>query len=405
MYILVQYITPISNYKFTTNERYFLAFYNSTSKNQYITKINIPDIDNINKKVRGYTIKKALKLTPDAYYRINLFAQNGPHLRLIFTGSVDFGKTKLAENYLVATKLSENIVSTTTNSLLDSRFFSNTANANNSTLLFLKLTRKPHVPIIKPIVLPVNNQFTYNRYFKNYVLGNNDTNNTDNNILFYDPFGNNTIIAPTNGLLRSFKINDSTLLNLHDTEVPLKKLVSKFYELQNGSGYVILSQPNKIFTPYPGYLKEIGTTKDVLTLKFEQEYFLPDPVSERDLLSVVNGNYTNPTPGVGAATREYPYLLDVQPKTYLIYYLILIHPPIITNKYIKQAFCAINSEGIFRIKPTWLQQGSEIGTFTTDNNYAIVLSNRPIQFAADIKYYNNAPSTLIKSKDIVGIIE
>jgi hypothetical protein len=177
--------------------------------------------------------------------------------------------------------------------------------------------------------------------------------------------------------------------------------------------------------PYSAYIKEVGiyggesNNPYMISLRFESSYFLPQDVHERDLLSVVNGHPTYGGVGVGAGLRPYSELRLPQPKTNLIFSLIIITPSfkdgfIFTNKKLIGAKKYVKKNKNVKIKSYWYQQGEEIGKITTGFSNVIFLVNRPLEFASDIQYYSkvlqhtpikNRIPTFVKARDIIGILK
>lgn len=231
--------------------------------------------------------------------------------------------------------------------------------------------------------------------------------------LKYEPYLNTTIVSPVDSRIRGFKINPSLKLAINSKPVGLKDIISKPYEVLEGSGFISRLAPQdnqQVSIPYSGYLKEINVANrerfNMVTLKVESDYFLPHSVEERDLLSVVNGHYTYGGSGVGAGTRWWPQYLEPQPKIKLIYHLVMISG---SNKS-RFRFTTPKLEGVknkigkgspYRIKPMWMEQGQVIGRFLCGEegddvpgggSMILLFCNRSIDFTSDIQHFSRMSS-------------
>ena len=133
--------------------------------------------------------------------------------------------------------------------------------------------------------------------------------------LKYDPYINNLISSPTDGRVYGFNIEKTTNFKINNDKYHFRNLVTKPYELLNGSGFInrlTFSDYQRIYIPYSGFLKEIGihnldSKQYCISLRFESTYFMPPSVHEREYVSVIYGHATQMAP-------IYPELMDVQPK-------------------------------------------------------------------------------------------
>jgi len=242
----------------------------------------------------------------------------------------------------------------------------------------------------------------------------------------YEPYINSIIISPVDCRLRGFIINNMTKFKIFNTNLNIYNLIDKPNQIINGSGFMCRICPQdykRFYIPYAAYLKEFGLFYKKSSniyyniMKLESNYFIPEQVKERDYLSVISGNYTNPTVGVGSATRPYPELIDPQPNTKLIYYLIIIGSPVdnlleFTNKKLSKIKEFTHNNYINRIKPIWFEQGEELGYFKCSGGIMITLFNRIIEFTTDINHYmqlyemgNKQIDCYIKTNDIIGILK
>jgi hypothetical protein len=228
----------------------------------------------------------------------------------------------------------------------------------------------------------------------------------------YDPYINNFIIVPADSRVRGFQINDSVKFLLNGTEYKINNLVD-IHTLnginQDPSGIFCRMCPQdyqRVYTPYSGYLKDVRVDKSYILFKFESNYFIPKDVGERNYMAVIYGNYMYGGTGVGMAMREAPELLDEQPNTKLVFYVIMIGYGIklINKKLVNQQVIKL-LEG----EQTWFEQGEELGLFKCCGGSVICLFNRTVDFTADIKQYsiienNKQMDTLIKARDVLGML-
>jgi len=246
-----------------------------------------------------------------------------------------------------------------------------------------------------------------------------------------DPYLNNIIISPLDCRVRGFRITPNLNFVLYNSKMKMVDLIKKHYELKNGSGFYCRTNPqdyNRFVVPYQAYLTEIAVIGNplkkgvvdidesvvdepfIMVLKFESNYFVPPTVKEREYISVIYGNNIN-------VSRGYPDLVNPQPETKLIYYLILVGP-VFHNSIALSNTKLLNMENIIKmnhnnkIKDTWFAQGEELGFFEYKSGSIIMLCNRPINFTEDITHYSGLyPSirrpieTYVHAKDVIGGLE
>jgi Phosphatidylserine decarboxylase len=235
----------------------------------------------------------------------------------------------------------------------------------------------------------------------------------------FDPYLNNVILSPSDGRVRGFLVNETLKFSLFSYQLEMPEFITQPYELINGSGFMNRITPTdyqRVYLSYSGYLKEVGIYGEInkpyiITLKFDNEYFMPPDVHEREYISVIYGHNVH-------TSRAYPELVEVQPKTTLIHYLILIGTNyddsiIFTNNKLLKMKEIIKLNTTYRIKPMWMEQGEEVATFGCGSGYVISLFNRQIDFTSDIKYYSKMDTDqplykpidcFVKLRDIVGVI-
>lgn len=144
------------------------------------------------------------------------------------------------------------------------------------------------------------------------------------------------------------------------------------------------SSDNAITTiPQSGKLIKYYDDGNSTIMEFVNEYFIPKSVSERDLASVHNGNYTYSGVGVGMGNRNYPYKILPQPNTELRFQLFF-------NKVINKKF--INIKDFYYAGDTIIDGILCEVTFITD---------RPIKL---LNKLDNTFKTFINKDDSVAII-
>lgn len=239
--------------------------------------------------------------------------------------------------------------------------------------------------------------------------------------LKYSPYLNNVLTAPIDCRMRGFPVNGQLRFSIGNNSFSLNDWTTKSYELEGGSGFLCRLMPNdyqRISMPYSGYLTEIGIfgsindndSPYVISMKFENEYFMQPDVHEREYISVIYGNNIR-------MSRAYPELTNVQTNKKLIFYVIMVgfifndSIEFTNSKFIDlKKKLGLNSST--RIKPFWIQQGEEIGTFNCGGGYVIFLANHLTEFTSDIKFYSKLEEndlvrpieTYIKMNDILGLL-
>jgi hypothetical protein len=374
-------------------------------------------------------------------------------VNLLFSSHIDINEIEYDDKpYIILYKPSDTIVSakyTDDSSFLNEIFFNLEPFPNvrdpkeerrsidrNSSILFLNTSMKPNNILILPKVIDVANtkdKYIFSRYVHSFVK------ETDykkikpkvvNRILELDPYNNNIVTSVVDGRLRGFGIDNSLQFSLYNNRLTLSNLISKPSEMLGGSGYIsrVLSQDCKaVHMPYSGYFREVGIFNrsnntngyTITSLKFNSNYFMPPSVSERDYGSVIFGNYTNPGVGVGAGSRgpDSCYkghdFLKPQPRIRLTFYVIIINKgdyPNLTNAKLVNVIENLKNGGenkynIIYPKAMWMQQGEQIGMLDS-NSSVIILFNRKIEFASDIKHFSieshSKRDCLLKLNDVVG---
>ena len=84
----------------------------------------------------------------------------------------------------------------------------------------------------------------------------------------------------------------------------------------------------------------------------------------------------------------------------------------ITNDKIMDIQNNVELNATYRIKPTWMEQGEELGVFNCCLGNVVCLFNRPIGFASDIKFNSKLNDNslykiiecYIRARDVIGLI-
>lgn len=245
-----------------------------------------------------------------------------------------------------------------------------------------------------------------------------------------DPYKNNIVVSPSDARVRAFKTQDSLTFKLYNGEFNIKKLLLyngfNYDEIKDGYGFFCRKCPqdyHTIYVPYSGSLKNfmikrydndsdanLIKTPYYMIFRFESNYFMPPDVHERNYLAALYGNYMYGGVGVGSGMREAPELLEVQPDTKLVFYVILI-----ASRY-NNSIQLTNKKLLDPIDPRkigWFEQGEEIGLFKYECGSVIVLFNRPMSFTPDIENYSRINSyidgdqqmdCLVRGRDTVSKI-
>ncbi len=240
----------------------------------------------------------------------------------------------------------------------------------------------------------------------------------------YYPYNNDTIISPIDSRIRGFNINPTLQLLTYNKLVSLNDL--HLINLNGGSGFYCRKCPqdyNGICFPYSGDLTNITLLKKsddhpyTMIFRIDSDYYIPQKVSERALLSVLRGNHTYGGVGVGAGSRGFPELLKKQPNTHLTYYLIIVGATkrdfIRFNNKFSNINTTLDINKPIHFKSIWVDKGEELGNVTCGGGSVIVLCNRKINFEDDIRFYSKLAENslkkpidcLVNMKDIVGKLD
>ena len=458
----INYISPTSDYIFDKAKKYYLVFINSgKTNNVLINKIEITEMNNINEIVRSYHIGLAIPLYPSSpNYSIKLFESYAEKIKLIFTGNLNIAKleygskviklnipSKILGNYRIGT-YDDNT------SFLQEQFFNYEVSDNDKCLLFVSKMKKTTKEITKTYNFKFDDMtdtYLYDRYNSNIIREQNfigldsfcQSNTFDDYVKFvktynidvnkyinkpkdtfksmfmrkinpkfrplnFDPYLNNVICSPTDGRTIGFNLDSNNFRfyffgnSYHYTDF-VKDDAKDFI---NASGFITRMTPydyQRIHVPYSGYVTGMQIMNNSITLKFESDYFIPPNVHEREYISVVYGHNIQ-------MSRAYPELTETQPKTKLVFYIILLTNKtsdsiIFTNTSLNNIKQATHTKKI----KFWMDQGEELGVFNCCLGTILMLVNRPIKFSDDINFYSNSLNKqiecYIRTKDLIGLIQ
>jgi len=99
----INYVSPISNYKFDLKEnKYYLVFINTSSGGIIITKIDLLDINNISESIRAFAVQQCVARTSSIderlWYSIRLFQHHKQtnKIVLLFANELDMNSLTLS---------------------------------------------------------------------------------------------------------------------------------------------------------------------------------------------------------------------------------------------------------------------------------------------------------------------
>jgi hypothetical protein len=507
-YLEFNYISPISDHKFKKDVLHILVVSTINNNKIKLYKTIIKNIDNLDDQVIGYPINKSI-ICDSSQFNVKLFSFDKltNKINLLFFGSIqsdDFEYGNMNYIQLIKSTNSDISIDYEDNSdFMNDIFFKNNDSNNvskNRVYLYIGKVKTIIKPIMKPTEIDYDNKelkkelWYYDRYsahtvkeyiplklekmskvnliknYEKYFMNNQQKINNkilklDDRPLIFEQYSNNTVSSPVDGKLIGFRITDNLKLAIGDLIYGMKSLVSLPDQFIGGSGLkcrVSASDYQRVHMPYSGYIKEIGVFKqrngsNLVSMRFESSYFIPSTVHERDLLSVVNGHFTYGGVGGGAGNRAYPELLLPQPKTYLIFNIVIMTPNTFTftnTKLLRHPLVSRESESLHsegrkdskesepigdnpfrgnlalleqasgqnkniinnknvKVKSYWYEQGEELGKLLNGFGTVLFLVNRPMEFTADIEhnskinpesYSKTVIETYVKTRDIVATL-
>jgi len=425
--ININYISPKSQYVFDNKlNHYYLVFLSKE-----IHKIILPELTNIDQKLRAISINKRFK-TSNQTQSIRVFEHNikSNMFKLLFVGSIDllqydYNNIIKVELYRPSFVLGN---FRTGLNVTDEQFFNyETILDKEKCILFMTKLHKANSDFIKPEIInlekPIFNRYhntfmkeiepkkledfnDYDSFVKHYNIDINrysKTNLTTFKELFlrkinptFRPlvtqvYFNNLINAPCDGRVRAFEINKDLRIKLMDNLYSLNEIIKVPFVLNQGSGLIsrlTFADYQRVSMPYSGYLTEINVLPNYTSFKFESTFFMPPSVSERDYASVLVGHHVNDS-------KEFPELVEPQPKIKLIFYVILFGSQIVVT----------NDKILRKSDNMWFEIGEEIGGFHFCSGHVLFITNRPTDFTNDIKNYSKKNiECYIKNKDLIGIL-
>lgn len=477
--IEINYISPISDYVFDKIKKYYLIIINGDKMDTVIiNKLIIQDINNVTDTNRAFYIGKCIQLysscdnrknkSQSSYYITKLFEHDMAtnKIKLLFTGNLnvdelEYNSIKVSYLGIPSKVVGSARIGNYNNdaSFLEEQFFNYETITEKKCMLFISKRQKSTKPIIKPFCFKFEKSpdiYVYDRYNKTVIreqnfigLDNFCNSNTFNDyvkfiksysidvnryinkkkdtfksmfmrkinpqfrLLSYNPYSNNIICSPVDGRIIGFDINKDTKFNFYGIPYHYTNFVgTDAQNILNASGFMNRMTPydyQRINVPYSAYLTEISISNKYITLKFESDYFMPPDVYEREYISVVYGHNIQ-------MSRGYPELVEVQPKTKLLYYLVLFSNKlndsiVFTNNNLINIGQSLKVNTSSKMK-IWLEGGEELGVFNCCLGSTLILLNRPIIFTSDIDFYsgpgdglNNKIECFIRTKDMIGLIQ
>lgn len=455
----IDFISPIGNYKFDNKENnYYLVHIGIDT----IHKILLPNLDNIDSQVRAYAINKAIKITNHYAYpeqSLLIFEHNVKQniIKLLFVSKFNPEKYDYFGTIEIIMKMPSRVLNELRfssfeddKSFVKEQFFNYETfdKSDNKCVLFLTKSKNPknNYKIVNQTQIKLDKNYVFNRYHNTLMkeiepinLSNLCQSNLENDykklvkhysidVNRYNPTNLNTFkelflrqinqkFRPLtsqyyfNNLLNSPVDGRTTSFSVKSSPYPLNEIIQVPFELKTGSGILTRITPGdyqRVHMPYQGFLTEIISLSSYTSLKFENTYFMPPSVEEREYISVLFGHRVN-------MSREYPELIKVQPRIKLIFYVVLLGKDVVLLNQKLINICKSNKVQI-PYEKIWFERGEEIGSFNcskleeekesfTFNNNVLFFTNRDIDFTNDVRYFSSEKiESYIKSKDIFGML-
>jgi len=314
----INYISPISNYKFDLKDnKYYLVFVNTSSNGVIITKLDLLDINNISDSVRAYAIQQGVARTTPVneklWYSIRLFQH---HIKtnkivLLFANELDldqlpFNAIQEMPLFTPSTVVGQlrSVIYVDETSFLAEEFYNYESYVpKNKCLLFVNRKTQSKMKNNNQLLIKYNNSdevYVYDRYHHNIIKEQKGddiqlycSNNTFNDYVKFikkysidvnkyldkkpdtfksmlmrkinpqyrikmgDPLRNNIINAPTDGRITTFKTHRKSIINIRNKSFRLDQLTQNPSEVINGF-YSRLTPGDypRIAMPYQGYLTD-----------------------------------------------------------------------------------------------------------------------------------------------------
>lgn len=465
--IEINYISPVTNYKFDMSKKsYYLTIIDSLGCIVYINKIGLSNIGNVNENIRSYYIGKSIQVYSSVENcSIKLFEYDSAinEIKLLFANSLkvcDLDYNKMENIFLYTPSPNINTLRCAKYineiSFLDEQFYNyetydTDKGKENKCILFITKRRKATVPQISPYMFKFDESqdlFVYDRYSNNIIKEQKsypvtafcNSNTYDDYVKFVklynidvnrynykdkdtfksmfmrpinlkfrplncNPYMNNLVSSPVDGRIRALSFDAM------NKEIDIYNCINK-EEFKNGDGYIsrlTFADYQRIYVPYQAFLKGIGffnnNNSSCVILKFESTYFMPESVHEREYVSVIYGHETQ-------QARFFPELMDVQPKITLIYYMFIMgdgdNSVVITNANLYNFKASMEPNKMYTIKSLWFDQAVELGVFNCCLGKVCCFFNRPVRYSSDIKLHSFDLSKKIecyvKARDIIGLL-
>lgn len=422
-FVEVKYISPSSNYNFSTvNTKYYMIITCSAPNgNIYFNKIELNQINNITEMVKGYNVGKYIGVPKvgGLFFTIKIFAHNliDNSISLLFSGNVEV--ESMEYHNIKALVLYEpsgildyrrKIVYHNDIDFINEIFYNyETMNKNNVCVVFLTKSIGS-VEIIKAAIydsIKSAGIFVYNRYNTNivkeipqsyeviqrgdyynfvkwYGIDVNRYNKVEMPISFsslvmrrinieefrkqkFAPYLNGLVCAASDGRTKIYN-NTSFVTRLTGSDYP----------------YVMM--------PYEGIMIEkskgiMSNGNHFVVMKFVNNYYMPPSVQEREYISVLLGHRIN-------NSKLYPELLVPQPDITLLFTIIMIGnkdpQSVATVDYVP------NSD---------IPQGTEIGSFNLCFGTVYCVFNRELNWGKDLIEYSGIDmECYIHTRDIIGVL-
>lgn len=438
-------ISPHTKYEFKNNGDYKLVF---IQPSQTIGKTNIyviplEKIGNISDQVRGYTIDKKISLDESAKLTIMLVKSINNKITLLYHTVIDFMNDNNKSPVLLEkppptiknqlrtltyegliTYLSEPFhrwekpIKNRSNVLLFLQLKSLTNNESNIISPEVVNINDYYIPIFDRDVGFIMNEWVPHNYRltsgthvdKHYYHIKKISNKCDksNNILIYqldpinvpyrqhesDEYVNNLLTAPIDGRTRGFEITMNTLFNIYDNNYKLRNLINENLTKKfiGGSGIITRMTPYDsqfISVPFGGNLIQTIRTKYSSAYIFRNDYFIPSNVGERDIASIIYGNFFYTGAGVGAGNRAYPELLRPQPNVGLTFAVIVFGNPTMTHSALDGSRNASRNQKHAK----WISPNEILGNYSCNDGTVIILCDRHITFYADIDTFSGVTNS------------
>lgn len=445
-YLEISYISPTSDYNLKNPESEYKLVLLCKTVQMYaniIYEIKLTNIDNISREVRGFPVKKTIRISSlvPRFLDVKVFECNKKKkiLKLLFSGNLD--TTKKTHNVICDKTPKTLPVSNKTviNYMLEPFYDCALNKSKEGCLITGFSTNEPRTDIVdSKIIYSVKKGYLVNRYSasnlieyypRNHSLDTNsvsifykknknynsqinqnykDLNRLVNDFaininrfgdssrpMYHEENRNNIVVAPSDSRVVMFDTKNwiKILQSMFNFSLVMKKDRTLDKEFINGSGFISRINPRdnrSIYMPYDAYISSIVKYKDTVILELNNDYFMAPSTLERDQFSVVYGKCLCDERGCDERLAE-------QPRITYRAYLVLIGSVHLNNPKLK-------------IHKVWINKGEKLGYSDLDMANIIYLSNRSMLFN-DLYNRKDVPITLpkirehyIRARDFVGYI-